>query len=1120
MPSRRPAAAVPSVSAARGLAAAPSARSATTSAASTTSVHRPARLPGRAVIVVRTRRGVVRGIAGAARRQPDRAAAAVVLAPLAKRSWDSPFVWLAALLIVLGVGYGLGMLAVSRREPRRRAAASGVRQPGAAAAARTSGLFFVFLMPCLNEEKVLPTACSGCCRSPATTSSSWSSTTDRTTNRRGHVRQCSVSGSGCCSRKPPRPAGKGRGAQCCHPLADRQGLLERPTPGQSHHRRRRCRRAARSGRQCEVTPYFADPTVGAVQIGVRINNREISRLARMQDMEFVIYTEVFQRGRRHLGSVGLGGNGQFMRLSALLSLGNAPWTRSLTEDLDLGRPADRGRLAQRVLSPGRGPPTGRGGAAAPDPSAVAMVPGPPAVLEADPAHPAPRAAPGPRRPFLSPASPAILLIASLLSASFVLSLADCVVSPPEGRNPLGWWIASTYALTFGPALVYGYVYWLRERARASRWPGAAWFAHLYVCYGMMWYASGWWAVGRTLRGRTGWAKTDRVTEAPLALLVLEPLPAARAGASARRLGARRWPPRPASAAAPRRSAAVSGSRRRAVGSSRAAAPRPRCATARHRDCGAPRRVTPLPLLRCARHPCPRRGLRGHSAGGTAAANGGPVFSGYGHTTVERLRRRGVISLSPHRPGTTEVTHAALVISAEPVQRLRRHAAGRDHAPAAAGHRRASESLGSRLGGLALPLRPALLRDDAGGERVGAVQAGSGLSGVASGSSPPGSCPVPGRAPRTASESSRSATRSRSPPTAGCSPEFTDTQRPYLTGAFGLYARGRRRALRPRSSSLSLRHRPESAGQRPGKPSPLLQPAQPTDRTSREGTGNHMTLPKRHVRRAARPASRPGWGDQAPDHGRLRHPARGDESRAAHPGLAESPCSPRCRGDRAAPFHARPGQRRIRDQARRRSGHPPAGADAHRHHHPCAARRPGGRWPSTHPMPSSCRATRPRFSPRRWRPSTSRSRSFTSRRACAPATRTRRTRRRSTGGSPTGSPRCISAPTGTSRANLVAENVPPESIVVTGNTVIDALLWAVAVELEYGDPALADLDRTSAPVLLVTAHRRESWGAPMQAIGRALARIAGTIPICAWSFPSIATRWSGTRSCLPSVTWPT
>ena len=93
-----------------------------------------------------------------------------------------------------------------------------------------------------------------------------------------------------------------------------------------------------------------------------------------------------------------------------------------------------------------------------------------------------------------------------------------------------------------------------------------------------------------------------------------------------------------------------------------------------------------------------------------------------------------------------------------------------------------------------------------------------------------------------------------------------------------------------------------------------------------------------------------------------------------------------------------------------------------------------------------------------------------------------------------------APTATSRSNLLAENVAPESIVVTGNTVIDALLWTVGRQRDYGDPALADLDRTSAPVLLVTAHRRESWGAPMQAIGRALARIARAHPDLQIVFP--------------------
>jgi UDP-N-acetylglucosamine 2-epimerase (non-hydrolysing) len=97
-----------------------------------------------------------------------------------------------------------------------------------------------------------------------------------------------------------------------------------------------------------------------------------------------------------------------------------------------------------------------------------------------------------------------------------------------------------------------------------------------------------------------------------------------------------------------------------------------------------------------------------------------------------------------------------------------------------------------------------------------------------------------------------------------------------------------------------------------------------------------------------------------------------------------------------------------------------------------------------------------------------------------------------------------APTATSRSNLLTENVAPGSIVVTGNSVIDALLWTVGGQTKYGagygDRALADLDRTDAPVLLVTAHRRESWGAPMRAIARALARIADDHPDLRIVFP--------------------
>ncbi|GAA3813571.1 non-hydrolyzing UDP-N-acetylglucosamine 2-epimerase [Streptomyces chiangmaiensis] len=86
-----------------------------------------------------------------------------------------------------------------------------------------------------------------------------------------------------------------------------------------------------------------------------------------------------------------------------------------------------------------------------------------------------------------------------------------------------------------------------------------------------------------------------------------------------------------------------------------------------------------------------------------------------------------------------------------------------------------------------------------------------------------------------------------------------------------------------------------------------------------------------------------------------------------------------------------------------------------------------------------------------------------------------------------------APTWQARDNLLREGVLPSSVVVTGNTVIDALRWAVGRKTHYGDPALADLDDTTRRVLLVTAHRRESWGSGMESIGGAVADLARTEP---------------------------
>lgn len=85
------------------------------------------------------------------------------------------------------------------------------------------------------------------------------------------------------------------------------------------------------------------------------------------------------------------------------------------------------------------------------------------------------------------------------------------------------------------------------------------------------------------------------------------------------------------------------------------------------------------------------------------------------------------------------------------------------------------------------------------------------------------------------------------------------------------------------------------------------------------------------------------------------------------------------------------------------------------------------------------------------------------------------------------------PTERARDNLLRESVDAESVVVTGNTVIDALLSVVASELPFSDPVLEQLASSSDPILLVTTHRRENWGGAMHGVGRALHELATSYP---------------------------
>lgn len=81
-----------------------------------------------------------------------------------------------------------------------------------------------------------------------------------------------------------------------------------------------------------------------------------------------------------------------------------------------------------------------------------------------------------------------------------------------------------------------------------------------------------------------------------------------------------------------------------------------------------------------------------------------------------------------------------------------------------------------------------------------------------------------------------------------------------------------------------------------------------------------------------------------------------------------------------------------------------------------------------------------------------------------------------------------APTAASRENLLREGVNDASIVVTGNTVIDALLDVAARPYDWDASELAKIPREKR-LILVTAHRRENFGSPLQEICAALKEIA-------------------------------
>lgn len=259
--------------------------------------------------------------------------------------------------------------------------------------------------------------------------------------------------------------------------------------------------------------YFADADVGAVQVAVRISNRADSLLTRMQDMEFVTYTDVFQSARDVWGVAGLGGNGQFVRLAAQLDLAPDPWTDGLTEDLEQGlrlicagwrtRYCRDVAVHQQGLVSIRRLLRQRSRWFQGHLQAWRQIPG---VIRRAPLRTVPH--------LLYVLMVPVLLLANVALLTALATMLTGIAVSPALRSALlrpevfvGW-----YWLTFALALFLTVSVYAR-RETGLRFRQIVAFGHAFAVYTLLWIVAGYWAVARMMRGQRGWLKTERLADA-------------------------------------------------------------------------------------------------------------------------------------------------------------------------------------------------------------------------------------------------------------------------------------------------------------------------------------------------------------------------------------------------------------------------------------------------------------------------------------------------------------------------------------------------------------------------------------------------------------------------------
>ena len=269
----------------------------------------------------------------------------------------------------------------------------------------------------------------------------------------------------------------------------------------------------------EVSRMLRDTVVGAVQVQVRIRNRN-KLLGAVQDLEFGAIVNACQSLRDTLDTVGLGGNGQFTRLSALLSLGESPWSGCLVEDLELGlrlhlsgvgiRYTSRASVTQQAVVDIRRLTRQRTRWAQGNLQCARYLPrlltskrlGPAALAEV-------------LHYLVSPwlnALFTVLLVGMTAAAAAGLATGHPIPflhSWRELEGTAGTWLI----VTFFPGLVWSLVH--RYRLGDETWRRLLVAALAYPAFLVLGLVATYRAIGRQASGRQAWAKTERLAEEPI-----------------------------------------------------------------------------------------------------------------------------------------------------------------------------------------------------------------------------------------------------------------------------------------------------------------------------------------------------------------------------------------------------------------------------------------------------------------------------------------------------------------------------------------------------------------------------------------------------------------------------